>query len=142
MSLLRTDTGLARKAAAVLEAIRRGPGGAMPAEVISQIKRLPALLQGSGVPATMAFLYAKAGNDRALGRAYAEIRDALLSQLAEVWGWDDQPGALEFFERVGDPRQVDPAALSQASVRLREFAIWLRRLAEAVEHGQSGAQDA
>ncbi len=110
--------------------------------MISQLKRLPALLQGSGVPATMAFLYAKAGNDRALGRAYAEIRDALLTELAEAWGWDDRPGAIEFFKRVGDRRQVDAAALSQASVRLREFAIWLRRLAEAVEHGQSGARDA
>lgn len=134
MSLQRADVGLAGKASAALNDIRRRTGQDAPAEAISQLKRLPALLQASGVPATMAFLYSKAGDDRPLDRAYRAILDALLDELAEEWGWDDRPKAVEFFERIGDPDQVDSAALSRASARLQGFALWLRRLAEALEH--------
>jgi hypothetical protein len=137
MSLQRVDVGLARKAAAALDTIRRDAQGTAPAEVISQLKRLPALLQASGVPATMAFLYSKSGDQRPLERAYRTIRDALLTELAEAWQWADKPDALEFFNRVGDASQVDAAALSRASVRLQEFAMWLRRLAEALEHSEA-----
>lgn len=137
MSLRRSDVGLAGKAAAVLDTIRRDCGGTVPGDVISQLKGLPAMLQASGVAVTMAFLYSKAGTQRSLERAYAKIRDALLAELAEEWDWDvaERVDALEFFQRVSDPLQVDPAALSRASVRLQSFAMWLRRLAEAVEHG-------
>ncbi|HET9895397.1 MAG TPA: type III-B CRISPR module-associated protein Cmr5 [Streptosporangiaceae bacterium] len=136
MSLERTDVRLAGKAAAVLDVIRRDSGGTVPADVIGQLKRLPALLLSSGVPASMAFLYSKAGDRSSLEQAYAAILDALRAELAAVWGWSDRPGPLQFFTRVSDPAQVDSAALSRASVRLGEFALWLRRLAEAIEHSE------
>ena len=136
MSLERVDVRLAGKASAVLDYIRREAGGTAPAEVISQLKRLPALLQTSGVPATVAFLYSKAGGERSLDRAYQSILDALLQELAEEWGWSDKPDAVEFYARIADPGQVDPAALSRASLRLQGLALWLRRLAEALEHSR------
>jgi CRISPR/Cas system CMR-associated protein Cmr5 small subunit len=139
MSLQRVDVRLAGRAAAALDTIRRDAQGTAPAEVISQLKRLPALLQSSGVPATMAFLYSKSGDQSPLERAYRTIKDALLAELAEAWLWTDKPGALEFFDRLGDADQVDSAALSRASVRLQEFATWLRRLAEALEHSDTAA---
>jgi CRISPR type III-B/RAMP module-associated protein Cmr5 len=138
MSLERVDVGLAAKAASALNTIRRDAQGTAPAEVISQLKRLPALLQASGVPATMAFLYSKSGDQRPLERAYRTIKDALLAELAKEWQWADKPDALEFFDRLGS--QVDAAALSRASVRLQEFAMWLRRLAEALEHSDAAAR--
>lgn len=144
VSLKRTDVRLAGKASHVLDEIRRASEGAVPADVISQLKRLPALLQTSGVPATMAFLYSKAGQQRPLERAYAAIRDALLGELVKTWDWPGPPDdALAFFDRAST---VDPVALSRASVRLREFSMWLRRLAEAIDHAQSaesrGGRDA
>ncbi len=140
MSLQRADVDLAGKAAKVLDDIRRdAPKNAVPGEVISQLKRLPSVLQTSGVPATMAFLYAKAGKEQAsLEKAYAAIRDALLKELAGAWNWTDQPqDALDFFKRL---HTTDAAALSRASLRLREFSLWLRRLAEAIEHSQASGK--
>lgn len=133
MSLARLDVGLARKASAALEQIRQDGGGTAPAEVITRLKGLPALMRTSGLPATMAFLYAKAGDDGALERAYRTVRDALVTELAAVWGWDDRPGALEFFDRIGDPAKIDGGDLALASARLEEFASWMRRLAEALD---------
>ncbi len=131
MSLERADVGQAGKASAILDGIRQRAGQEPLSEVISQLKRLPALLQVSGVPATMAFLYSKAGDERPLDRAYRSILDALLKELADEWGWSDKPDAVTFFARIADPEQVDPAALSRASLRLQGLALWLRRLAEA-----------
>ena len=136
MSLQRADVKLAGKASATISDLRRQAGGTVPSDVISQLKRLPSVLAVSGLPATMAFLYSKADGDRALARAYRAILDALLTELQAEWDWDDKPDALEFFKRTADPNRVDSAALSRASIRLQNFALWLRRLAEALEHSQ------
>lgn len=133
MSLNRLDTQLAGRASAALDEIRRIGGGSVPGEVITRLKGLPSLLRTSGLPATMAFLYAKAGDGGGLAGAYRTVRDAMLRELGESWGWDDQPEAVEFFGRIGDPQQVGPADLALAAARLEEFAGWMRRLAEALE---------
>jgi hypothetical protein len=131
----RVDTGLARKAAAALDTIRRDSGGTVPSEVTSQLKGLPALLLTSGLPATMAFLYARSGNDGRVERAYRTLRDALLTELTAAWDWTDQPqpDAVEFFERLDG---IDEASLALAAARLEEFSTWLRRLAEALERSE------
>lgn len=137
MSLQRADVGQAGKASATISNVRRQAGETVPADVISQLKRLPAVLGTSGLPATMAFLYSKADGDRSLNRAYRAILDALLSELKDQWEWDRKPSdAVEFFEWTADPDRVDAAALSRASVHLQGFALWLRRLAEALEYSQ------
>lgn len=138
MSLSRLDAGLAGKASAALDEIRRVSGGTAPAEVITRLKGLPALLRSSGLPATMAFLYSKAGEDGALERAYLTVRDAMVKELAAAWDWDDQPDALEFFSRIGDPEQISGGDLTMATARLEEFANWMRRLAEALERAAPG----
>jgi hypothetical protein len=134
MSLQRADVGLAGKASVALDTISREAGGAVPPEVITRLKGLPALLRTSGLPATMAFLYAKAGGDSPLEVAYRTVRDALLTEVAVVWGWgDERPDAIEFFGRIGDPAKVSATDLARATMRLDQFASWLRRLAEALE---------
>ena len=138
MSLKRADVGLAREASAIMDKIQQAGKGDAPAEAISQLKRLPALLQTSGVPATIAFLYSKAGDERPLDRAYRSILDALLEKLAIEWGWTDKkPDAVTFFAQMAE---LDPAALSRASLRLQGLALWLRRLAEALEHAGKAAK--
>jgi hypothetical protein len=135
--LQRLDTGLAGKASAVLDYIQRDAGNDALPEVITRLKGLPALLRTSGLPATMAFFYAKAGSEKPLERAYGAVRDALLSEVTSVWGWEDpRPDALEFFAWIADPSTVNGVALARASARLEEFANWLRRLAEALERTQ------
>jgi CRISPR type III-B/RAMP module-associated protein Cmr5 len=126
----RVDIGLAGHAAAALDTIRHDSRGTVPPEVISQLKGLPAMLRTSGLPATMAFLYARSGSNRPVERAYRTVRDALLTELAAAWSWTDQPDAVEFFRRITGTDQLD---LALAGTRLEEFAIWLRRLAEALE---------
>jgi hypothetical protein len=134
MSLKRLDAGLAGKASAALDKIRRDAGGSPPPEVITRLKGLPAMLRTSGLPATMAFLYAKSGEDKPIEVAYRTVRDALLAEVAAVWNWgDDRPDALEFFARIGNPASLNADDLAQASMHLEGFANWLRRLAEAVE---------
>ena len=135
MSLRRLDTRLAGKASAALDKIGRDAGGTPPPDIITRLKQLPALLRTSGLPATMAFLYAKAGDVKPIEIAYRSVRDALLTEIAAVWDWgEDRPDALEFFARIGDPARVSADDLARASIHLEEFANWLRRLAEALEH--------
>ncbi len=134
MSLQRLDVGLAGRASVALDTISRAAGGSAPAEVITRLKGLPALLRTSGLPATMAFLYSKAGDDDPLEIAYRTVRDALLAEIAVVWGWgEERPDAIEFFARISDPARVSSHDLARATIRLEEFANWLRRLAEALE---------
>jgi CRISPR-associated protein (Cas_Cmr5) len=148
MSLQRLDVGLAGRASAALDTISRAGGGTAPAEVVTRLKGLPVLLRTSGLPATMAFLYAKAGGDGPLEIAYRAVRDALLTEIAAVWGWgDERPDAMEFFARIADPATVSATDLARATMRLEEFANWLRRLAEALErtaprppHGPAAAR--
>ena len=54
MTLVRLDTGLARKASVILDGIRRDGEGSLSPEIITRLKGLPALLLTSGLPATMA----------------------------------------------------------------------------------------
>ncbi|MGH3403006.1 MAG: type III-B CRISPR module-associated protein Cmr5 [Streptosporangiaceae bacterium] len=141
MSLQRLDVGLARRASVALDTISRTAGGSAPPEVITRLKGLPALLRTSGLPATMAFLYAKAGGEDPLEIAYRTVRDALLAEVAAVWDWgDERPDAMEFFARIGDPARVSATDLARATARLEEFANWLRRLAEALERAAPRSQ--
>jgi CRISPR/Cas system CMR-associated protein Cmr5 small subunit len=134
MTLVRLDTGLARKASVILDGIRRDGEGSLSPEIITRLKGLPALLLTSGLPATMAFFYAEAGTTDPLSRAYEAVRVALVDEIAGELGWDDRPDALGFFERIGDPERTAAADLARVTGRLEKFAEWLRRLTEALDH--------
>ena len=142
----RTDHGLARLAAQTLDRVRDPQTSTVSDQVITRLKGLPALLRTSGPLATLAFFAAKAGDDKAgddkpLARAYAVVGAALQEQVAAEIG-EQVPASSCFSEFVlaftGDT--VPPGALSRASARLEEFALWLRRLAEATEQEQDRSQ--
>ena len=127
MTLVRLDTGLARKASVTLDGIRRDGQGALSPEIVTRLKGMPALLRTSGLPATVAFFYAKAGTADPMARAYEAVRVALVDQVAAELGWDDRPDALGFFELIGDQERTTAADLARVTGRLEEFAGWLRR---------------
>jgi CRISPR/Cas system CMR-associated protein Cmr5 small subunit len=147
----RTDHGLARLAAQTLDRVRDPQTSTVSDQVITRLKGLPALLRTSGPLATLAFFAAKAGDakagddkagdDKPLARAYAVVGAALQEQVAAEIG-EQVPASSCFSEFVlaftGDT--VPPGALSRASARLEEFALWLRRLAEATEQEQDRSQ--
>ncbi|KXK59005.1 hypothetical protein AWW66_26610 [Micromonospora rosaria] len=128
MPARRVDLDTAREAEQAMASI--APAGAMPAEVLTRLKGLPALLRTSGLPATLALFAAKSGTDP-LGRAYRSVRTALVTQLAAEVGWDSTPQDL-----YGALAALPATDLGRAQLRLVAFAGWLRRLAEAEEHTQ------
>jgi hypothetical protein len=137
----RTDHGLARIAAQTLDQVRDKQTSTVSDQVITRLKGLPALLRTSGPLATLAFFAAKAGDDKPLARAYAVVGAALQEQVEAELG-EQVPASSTFPEFVlaFTGETVPPGALSRASARLEEFALWLRRLAEATEQEQDRSQ--
>jgi hypothetical protein len=137
----RVDHGLARLAAQTLDQAREPRSMLVSDEVIRRLKGLPALLRTSGPLATLAFFAAKAGDDKPLAKAYAVVGAALREQAAAELG-EPVPASASFsaFVLAFTGTDIPPDALSRASARLEEFALWLRRLAEATEQEQSRGQ--
>src|SRR5262245_27125397 len=143
MSLVRLDYELAARASKVLDdiLILQAGGSAqaeertLPPELVSRFMGLPAMLHTSGLPATLAFFYAKATGKTSLAAAYETARTALVKEILRELGPDtDAPpeDALAFFDRLGDPARTSPGDLARITAHIEEFAVWLRRLTEAI----------
>ena len=137
----RVDHGLARLAAQTLDAIRDPRTGQVSDQIITRLKGLPALLRTSGPLPTLAFFASKSGQGNPLERAYAVVGNELRVQFAAEIGEAAHADATftEFVLALTD-QNVPADALARASTRLEEFALWLRRLAEAIEQEQQGAK--
>jgi hypothetical protein len=137
----KVDHGLARRAAEVLDQIREIQGGRVSDQVITRLKGLPALLRTSGPLPVLAFFAAKSGEQKPLEKAYGLVGGQLRLIAAEEIGDAGQADASFDKFVVALTREDIPAdALARASARLDEFALWLRRLAEAVEQEQDRAK--
>jgi hypothetical protein len=110
-------------------------------QIITRLKGLPALLRASGPLPTLAFFASKSGHDKPLERAYAVVGSELRALFAAEIG-DTVPAGATFSEFVLalTAQNVPVDALARASTRLEEFALWLRRLAEATEREQQHAR--
>ena len=136
----RVDHGLARLAATTLDQVRDQQTGLVSDQVITRLKGLPALLRTSGPLPVLAFFASKAGQAKPLERAYAVIGSELRAQAATEIG-DPAPDApFSEFVLAFTSQHVPADALARASARLEEFALWLRRLAEATEQEQKRAK--
>ncbi|RKS68251.1 CRISPR-associated protein Cmr5 family [Actinomadura pelletieri DSM 43383] len=140
MSPVRLDQRLAAQASQIVDAIRQ-QGGWSP-EVVSRLKGLPAQLRTGGLPATLAFLYAKSTGPGPLPAAYETVRAALVEVVSRDLGWAAPPAdALALFTALGDPAVTSAGAMARASERTELLAIWLRRLTEALEGPMAGGDD-
>jgi len=136
----RVDHGLACLAATTLDQVRDQQTGLVSDQVITRLKGLPALLRTSGPLPVLAFFASKAGQAKPLERAYAVIGNELRAQAAAEIG-DPAPDApFSEFVLAFTSQHVPADALARASARLEEFALWLRRLAEATEQEQKRAK--
>lgn len=137
----RVDQGLAQLAAVTLDRVRDQQTGLVSDQVITRLKGLPALLRTSGPLPVLAFFASKAGQAKPLGRAYAVIGRELRAVAAAEIGDPAAPDApLSTFVLGFTDQHVPADALARASARLEEFALWLRRLAEATEREQERAE--
>jgi CRISPR-associated protein (Cas_Cmr5) len=126
----RVDTDLAARAARVIDALERASGGTLPAEVITRLKGLPAMLQSSGVPATLVFYAARANRDGGpVSVAYAEVGRELCALLAESLGIAAEDAEVWPLLARLETLDLDRTVLAHA--QLAAFAGWLRRLAAA-----------
>lgn len=138
----RVDHNVARLAAQTMVQLRDQQTKKVSGEVITRLTGLPALLRTSGPLATLAFFVSKAkpGSDKPLPRAYAAVGSALRTQLAGELGLTfEEDASLTSFVLALTEETIPPDALVRATARLEEFALWLRRLAEAVDQEQSRA---
>lgn len=136
----RVDHDLARLAATTLDRVRDQRTGMVSDQVITRLKGLPALLRTSGPLPVLAFFAAKAGQDKPLDRAYAVIGGELRDQAAAEIGSPVAAGApFSEFVLALTGQNIPADALARAAARLEEFALWLRRLAEATEQEQERA---
>ena len=140
----RADHDLARAAMLALNEIRDvSANRIVSAQVLTRIAQLPTMLRTSGVLPTLAFYAAKGGSDGALEHAYLIVGVALRDQVSRALHMDEGVGKrridLDFLGEVTERLRTDPAAYNRVSVRLEQFSIWLRRLAEALERQQERA---
>lgn len=137
----RVDHDLARLAATTLDRVRDQQTGQVSDQIITRLKGLPALLRTSGPLPVLAFFASKAGQVKPLERAYAVIGSELRTQAAKEIG-DPVSSQAPFskFVLAFTDQNVPADALARASARLEEFALWLRRLAEATEQEQERAK--
>ena len=138
----RVDHDLAWLAATTIDQIRDDRTRQVSDQVITRLKGLPALLRTSGPLPVLAFFASKAGYEKPLEIAYAVIGSELRAMAAAEIGSLVEPGApfAEFILAFTD-QNVPADALARASARLEEFALWLRRLAEATEQEQNRAKE-
>jgi CRISPR type III-B/RAMP module-associated protein Cmr5 len=93
------------------------------AQFRSRVMGLPAMLQSAGLIATVAFLQARAGDGGSgLRRAYGLVVAALGERLAPA---GEASRVLDWLA------SCDAASYRRAAADAREFAVWLRRAAEA-----------
>jgi hypothetical protein len=130
----RRDQGLAVTTWQLVEGI----GHRDRREFRSRAMGLGALLQSSGLAAGAAFLAAKAGPDEPIKRAYRDIGNALAGHVLGRAGADP----LECAPFVGWLGQIDIVEYRRASADAHEFAIWVRRAAEALIPPGGSAGDA
>lgn len=147
MALRRADHDLAAAAMAALADIRDGEDkGNVPDQVLTRIAGLPTMLRTSGVLPTLAFYAAKgSGSDGgALTRAYEKVGVALRAQVCAALNMDsgpDRPAVdVAFLTELTRRFREEPHTLSRVSVRLEQFSMWMRRLAEALAHEQERAK--
>lgn len=131
--LSRFDLDIAREAAGVLDAVMALNNGRVPKEMLSRLKALPAMLQVSGLPTTLLFFASKSGPD-ALGRAYGDVGAALARTTTRALSRPvTQGSAIALVNSLADA-SVDEQSVAAATVDA--LALWLRRLAEAVDKEQ------
>ncbi|NKZ07299.1 type III-B CRISPR module-associated protein Cmr5 [Actinomadura latina] len=145
MALQRADVDLAETAMTVLAHIRgTSENRVVSGQVLTRLARLPAQLRTSGPFPTLAFHAAKGQGDKPLDRAYAIVGAALRAQTCAVLGWtEDEPEQaidLDFLTRLAREVQGDPLMLTRVALRLQDFSVWLRRLAEALDGEQERAK--
>ncbi|MEU4827763.1 type III-B CRISPR module-associated protein Cmr5 [Actinomadura sp. NPDC023710] len=141
MTLQRADVDVAATAMKVLAEIRgTSENQIVSGQILTRLARLPAQLRTSGPLPTLAFHAAKGKGDKPLGRAYAIVGAALRAETCAVLDWPedeaDQAVDLAFLTRLTGKVQEDPVVLIQVTLRLQEFSVWLRRLAEALDGEQ------
>jgi len=133
----RVDHRLARRAAETLDKIRDDRTGQVSDQIITRLKGLPALLRTSGPLPVLAFFASKSGTVKPLEKAYAQVGGELRLIVAEEIGDTEHADAkLGDFVLAMTQENIPADALARASARLEEFALWLRRLAEATEKEQ------
>jgi hypothetical protein len=136
----RVDHDLARRAATTLDRIRHPQTQQVSDQIITRLKGLPALLRTSGPLPVLAFFASKAGDDKLLERAYQVVGHELrVLVAAEIAVQVPADAAFTDFVLALTSQGVPADALARASARLEEFALWLRRLAEATEKEQQRA---
>jgi CRISPR type III-B/RAMP module-associated protein Cmr5 len=140
----RVDHRLARRAAETLDKIRDDRTRQVSDQIITRLKGLPALLRTSGPLPVLAFFASKSGKVKPLEntvkpleRAYALVGHELRLIVAEELGDAKHADAtFDDFVLAMTAENIPADALARASARLEEFALWLRRLAEATEKEQ------
>lgn len=122
VGVTRRDQTLASAAAA-----------AIPEQVTKVIRTrfraLPLMFHSSGLAATIAYLSDKADTKNPIGLAYGRVLDKMIDRLAQQ-GFLTSPAATptQVLTRLGS---LPPPDYARASADLTEFAVWLKRLAEA-----------
>ncbi|MBX6382270.1 MAG: hypothetical protein IRZ07_04740 [Microbispora sp.] len=144
--LRRADHDLAAEAMRALDRIKEVfPSGVVPPEVLTRVMGLPPMLRVSGVLPVLVFYAAKGRGTRKVEQAYDIVGSQLRAQVTSVLGWTEQgtPSLdLDFLKRLTDHLRRDPVTTARVTVRLEEFSMWLRRLAEALEKEQELAKAA
>ncbi|MEV5330217.1 type III-B CRISPR module-associated protein Cmr5 [Nonomuraea sp. NPDC052634] len=142
MALQRVDHDLAADAMRALNKIRKDANGNVSPEVLTRLASLPTMLRTSGVLPSLAYYTAKRGTENPLEKAYDVVGTELRAQICAVLGWDEagRPSLdLDFLDRLTQHLRGHPADTALLSARLEQFAVWLSRLAEALEREQKAA---
>jgi CRISPR type III-B/RAMP module-associated protein Cmr5 len=137
----RVDHRLASRAAETLDKIRDDKTRQVSDQIITRLKGLPALLRTSGPLPVLAFFASKSGKTKPLERAYALVgRELRLIVAEEIGDTAHADASFDDFVLAMTQENIPADALARASTRLEEFALWLRRLAEATEKEQEGSK--
>ena len=134
----RRDQRMASTAWLLVEGVVAATGTRERSEFRARAAGLPAMLQGSGLAATAAFLRAKSiPGTSSLERAYGSLVGALEERVFDALGvaQDERPSFIGWLGQasVGEYRRAGAVA--------REFAAWMRRATEALIEEPAGAGD-
>lgn len=102
----------------------------------SRAMSLGPMLLGSGLAATAAVLKAKSHGNNPLERAYGRVLEGMTRHVFTSLG-TDRPGADLVTWLMSNP---DHIAYRRASAAASDYALWLRRAAEAIIPRAEGEQ--
>lgn len=108
-----------------------------PEELLSLARGLPAMLQTNGLLATWSHLLARGKEE------HCTVLDALVAHLGAVGRVEGSPGPRELLEKewlaTGGGEPVSGVELRRLTAELTEYAVWLKRAAEAKLPGVTAA---